>query len=70
MFENGKTCLQAIQMLNAIPSRIWVMELTKELCSVASTFIKKRTDLSFCNSPILFCALAAEFLTRLSTISV
>jgi len=70
MTELGDTCLQAIEMMNRITTKNWHMELTKDLCSTLSTFAKKSNELVVCTSPLLFCALTAEFFTKLASASL
>lgn len=70
LLEKGETCTQAIEMLNQISTRHWHIELTNELCSVLATFAKKRSEIVICSAPLLFCALTAEFLNRISEASL
>ena len=70
MTEVGDTCLQAIEMLNRIPTKNWHMDLTKDVCATMSTFAKKSNELIVCTSPLLFCVLAAEFFTKLAAASL
>ena len=66
----GSTCLPAIEMLNLVSNKAWNLDLTKLLCSTLIAFAKKTTELVVCHAPLLFIALSAEFLTRLSEVSL
>lgn len=70
LLANGNTCLPAIEMLNLVSNKAWNLDLTKPLCSILVGFAKKTTELVVCHAPLLFIALAAEFLTRLSDVSL
>ncbi|CAG9334491.1 unnamed protein product [Blepharisma stoltei] len=70
LLDQGKTCLQAIEMLNRINLKYWSDDLTQDMCSNLEAFAKKRDEIVVCWNPILFCALTAEFLTNLSETSL
>lgn len=70
LLGTGSTCLAAIEMLNLVSNKAWNMDLTKTLCATLVAFAKKTTELVVCHAPLLFIALSAEFVTRLSGISL
>ncbi|CAG9316768.1 unnamed protein product [Blepharisma stoltei] len=70
IIENGDSCLQAVEMLNAIPNKEWYLEHTKDLTNNLYELAVKKKEILICQAPILFCALTAEFLTRLSSASL
>ncbi len=57
-------------MLSRVTLKYWDDEITKDLCNNLQTFAKKRDEILVCKSPILFCALIAEFLTAVSEASL
>ena len=70
LLKKGETCLQALEMLNAMEMKFWCTELTSELCSIFSKFVKKTQEIVVCPAPLLYCALTAEFLEKLSEVSL
>jgi hypothetical protein len=70
LLESGGTCYYAAEMLSWIPSRSWNLQLTKDLCETLLFFTKKTDEIKACHYPLLFLTLCAEFLMRLSEISV
>lgn len=70
LVEVGETVLQAVEIINRIPRKQWHLELTKDLCDNLNIFAKKRSEIAICYAPLLLCALTAELMDRLSTISL
>ena len=70
LIESGETALQAIEILNRVPRKQWHMELTKDLCDNLNIFAKKRSEIAICYAPLLLCALTAELMERLSSVSL
>ena len=70
LVESGETVLQAVEIINRIPRKQWHLELTKDLCDNLNIFAKKRSEIAICHAPLLLCALAAELMDRLATISL
>ena len=66
LIEVGEYSLTALDMLGFIPNKEWHAELTKELCDVLEDQAKKSQQILVSRSPILYCALAAELLTKFS----
>lgn len=69
LLENSQTCILAIEMLNRITLRSWHFELTRELCLKLANFIKKKKEILYCPSPLLFCVLASELMIKFSNYS-
>ena len=69
LLEKSQTCLLAIEILNRLSLRCWNFDLTRELCLNLSNFIKKKKEILYCPSPILFCVLASELMIKFSNYS-
>jgi hypothetical protein len=69
LIENSSTCLLAVEILNRIKRQYWTLDYTRDLCLTLSTFIKKRQEIAYCGSPLLFCVLVLELMKNLSKYS-
>lgn len=69
MLDDSETCLLAIEIMSRLTLRNWNHDLSRQLSIKLTTFIKKQLDLMYCEAPVLFCVLTAEFLKKLSLYS-
>lgn len=70
LLEDGTSCYYAAEMISWISNRDWHLQLTKDLCETLIFFTKKTDQIRSSHFPLLFITLCAEFLMRLSEVSV
>lgn len=61
-----ETCLESIEIISRIPTGHWREAFTSDFCARITKLVKRSEALMFCEQPIMFCILAAEFLKKVS----
>ncbi|OMJ77010.1 hypothetical protein SteCoe_23489 [Stentor coeruleus] len=65
LLESSETCLLSIEILTRINIRIWNFDLTRELCIKLNSLIKKKMEIIYVSSPLVFCVLVCETMKKL-----